>query len=209
MIQKLIFIFSIIVILSVEILFSQTTENDYVILTVEIDKNKDFHGTFVYYWIIPIDSIDNWTNYNLCPVYLHSNFSSDSFEDCCNKKSVDIFTATTKTKYEFEDSFEIFEEECRNLVEKNRQHIQTISKKWNDNYIEKIKIFATPITGTFCYCPTHDAGLRFIDKVEIIYLPKDKLEYIDNFWNTEKSKIVKHFDYSYLNYRNSEYRTYK
>ncbi len=183
--------------------------NSFVVITFEVDRNKDMHGTFVYNWIITVDSIKTGQSLVLYPVYLINNYASNDFQNCCDGKPIDLYTYTTATKFEFTDNYQSFKQQLRELVFKHRKAVQTITKTWNKGYREVTKVYATPIAGEFCQCKAYGRSLNFTAGRDILYLPNQNTSLLETFWGTDKAEMVRYFDYSQFDYRNSEYRTSK
>lgn len=200
-------IFCLIVLLTVSYRgFAQ--QDQFLIITYEIDRNKDMHGTFVYFWTTPIDSVND-NGLDLLPVYIHDFYSSDSYSKCCHGDSIDFIIATTETRYDFNEDYLQQKEYLFDLVDDNRILIQTIKKRWEKGYKETIRVFATPVLGQFCYCQVFGRSLNSTNEREAIYLPNKGFKILNNFWTTEKGSIAKYWDYSRINPENSEYRTPK
>ena len=178
----------------------------YVVLTFEMDRNKDMHGTFVYYWIAEIDTAKQIHELELHPLFLHDFTSRDQVDSCCSGKPSLIFAVTSESTFDFSKDYHNNLEELRKLVKQNRKNIQTIKKSWPNNYKEEIRVYATPITGSLCECKMiDDWSSTYKGKV---FMPKEAFKIDRTFWaRSEKSLFGK--DFSVFEYVNSDYRTNK
>lgn len=199
---------NIIIILVTFLVFnSYGQENsDYVILTFVSETINGRHPARTDHWITKIDSISE-SNYSipLFPTYLNIEYSSDCLEDCCENKNIDLITSTTKTKYDFDEQHEVEQKSLLEIVNENKFLIQKIRLNWAyDEYKRKelIKVYATPINGMFCECGIYGRSLWFADGQKKVLLPNKNFSFINNFWNTDKGKFVKWFDYSKIEPQN-------
>jgi hypothetical protein len=183
---------------------SQEIEKGYIIYSFEINRHQGSHGNFLYYWITPIDLIKKEAAIKLFPVYLDNFYATNDFNDCCSQKSIDIFTATTATKFEISDFYDKQLDTLILIVSKNKKLVQKITKKWTNGAKEDIHIWATPIIGQFCSCGLVGYSVERIDYKGLIFLPKSDFSLFDDFWNQEISKEILFTDYSKFAYRNSE-----
>jgi hypothetical protein len=179
-------------------------ENDYVILTFVSETKGSNHPARTDHWIVKIDSINEVNNsVPLFPTYLNIEYSKNCFDDCCNDEKIDLLTITTSTKYDFNNQHKIEQKSLLNIVNENKILIQKIRIKWT-NYKAKdiIKIYATPIRGTFCECGIYGLSLKFADGQNKVFIPKKGFSLINGFWNTDEGNYVKWFDYSKITPQN-------
>ena len=185
------------------------TEKEFVILTFEMDRNKDSHGTFIYYWVAELEKyekVDEYKNPIIYSVFLHELESSDQLESCCIGKTSDPFTYTTASEFNFPENYVEYLTELRELVKENSQKIQVIKKEWKDGYKEKITVYATAVRGKLCECEF--AGDRYLTTGDRISFPKGNYEIIKNYLTKEK-RILLFKDFSNFDYSNTDYRTGK
>ena len=190
--------------------FTQNTiEKEFTILTFEMSRNKDSHGTFRYYWVAELEKYENVDEYkepNIYSIYLHELGTSDQLESCCLGKISDPYTYTTASKFDFPENHGEYLTELRELVKKNRKKIQVIKKKWQNGYKEKVTVYATTVRGKLCECEF--GGDTYIKTGEKISFPRGNYEIVKNYWTKDK-QILMFKDFSDFNYANTDYRTGK
>ncbi|MCA0133761.1 hypothetical protein [Winogradskyella alexanderae] len=205
--NKILFIFLLLISYSG---FTQNlTEKELVILTFEMDRNKDSHGTFIYYWITELEKYENADEYKEPKIYslfLHELGSSDQLEFCCLGKTSDPYTYTTASEFDFPENHTEYLTELRELVKKNRQKIQVIKKEWKNGYKEKVTVYATAVRGKLCECEF--GGKRYLKKGDRINFPKGNYEILKNYLTKDK-RILLFKDFSDFDYSNTAYRTGK
>lgn len=159
-------------------------------------------GNFLdeYYWLIPIDSINNNYIFKICP--LHVDSTTQIEVDKCATGGVAHFYGLSEgasDKYVNEiDSF-------IKIINKNRKKIQTITLEWYKDKTrrkEKIDVYAIPISGVFCTCfQEYYRGIYKQDEFSgQIYVPFSDFKYNESFWNSQEWNIVKYADYSTVNF---------
>lgn len=182
------------------------TEKEFVILTFEMDRNKDSHGTFIYYWIAELEKyekVDEYKEPKIYSLFLHEFYGSEQLESCCLGKVSYPYTMTTGTKFNFPENYGEYLTELRELVKKNREKIQVIKKEWKDGYKEKVTVYATAIRGKLCECEF--GGDTYLTKGDRISFPKGNYEIIKNYLTKEK-RILLFKDFSDFDYANTDYR---
>ena len=185
------------------------TEKEFVILTFEMDRNKDSHGTFIYYWIAELEKyekVDEYKEPKIYSLFLHEFYGSEQLESCCLGKISYPYTMTTGTEFNFPENYSEYLTELRELVKKNREKIQVIKKEWKDGYKEKVTVYATAVRGKLCECEF--GGNTYLTKGDRISFPKGNYEIIKNYLTKEK-RILLFKDFSDFNYSNTDYRTGK
>ena len=178
--------------------------NAYVVLTFEMDRNKDTHGTFIYYWIAEVDSISQASGLQLKPFFLHEFYTSDQLETCCSGKPSLMFAYTTESKFEYKDGYLEDLESLRKLVKQNRRIIQKIKKSWSNNYKEEVRVYATPINGNLCACEMIDDWSNSYEGN--VFLANDGFKINNAFWSKEMKMLIRE-DFSNFDFVNSDYRT--
>jgi len=184
-------------------------ERDYIFLTFELDRNKDMHGTFLYYWIAELDKYEKVDEYKepvIYSVFLHEFYGNDQLESCCLGKVSYPYKVTTSTTYEFPENYSEYLSELRNLVKNNRKKLQTIRKEWKDNHKETITVYGTVLRGKLCKCDF--GGDRYLTTGVQISFPTGEYEVVEDYWTDDKSEIL-FFDFSEFEYANTDYRTGK
>ena len=200
--NKIIFI-GLILLLVGEIGLSQiSNKKDYVVITFELVQKKP-SGVQNYYWITPIDSIISKSVFNIYPLYM-DEYSNDSFEKCLEGDTVDVFTTTTKTNYNFSKKYLLELDAFKTIVKQNRILIQELKLNWSSKTkeTEKLSIYLTPIKGQFCDCTQRtevwgEADLNFLI---LTFMPVGSFEYDSNFWQTELGEILQISDFSKVDF---------
>jgi len=205
LIKKLIFILLILISFSG---FSQNlTEKEFVILTFEMERNKDAHGTFVYYWVAELEKyekVDEYKEPKIYTIYLHEFYTSDQLDNCCVGKKSNPYIYTTASEYIYPENYSEYLNNLRDLVKDNREKIQVIKKEWKKNHKEKITVYGTAFRGKLCECEF--GGKNFLKDGDQISFPKGKYEIIEDFWTDEK-RILIFKDFADFEYVNTDYRT--
>ena len=135
---------------------------NYVIISFEMSRSKDTKGIQKFYWITPIDSIKK-TDFYLFPLYL-SEYSKDKLERCVKGDTIDVFTQTTATSYNFDKGYEEAVDSSILLLNKRKVKVQTITIEWTKGFKEEVKVYATPVIGKFCNCIQNHA----IDRKSVV-----------------------------------------
>ena len=159
------------------------SDQEYLVVSFEIDRTKDAHDTKKYYWIISKDSLGS-LNATLSPLFL-TGFTNDQFQSCCNGNEVDIYSFKKGDTFDLSDQYLIT---LNGIIEKNKRKIQTVTKNWNNGYKERIDIYVTPVKGQFCMCPMSQKSEEMIGFNGCIFLPKGNFVYDDSFWESAKAK---------------------
>jgi hypothetical protein len=185
--------------------FSQNLiEKEFVILTFEMERNKDSHGTFTYYWVAELEKYEKVNEYKEPKIYslfLNEFYGSEQLESCCLGKTSYPYTMTTETEFKFPENYSAYLSDLRKLVKNNRKKIQVINKKWKDNYKEKVTVYATTVKGKLCVC---EYGGKVILKTgDLISFPKGEYKIIDNYWNENKNILLLK-DFSTFEYENTD-----
>ncbi|SHN37593.1 hypothetical protein [Mucilaginibacter sp. OK098] len=170
----------------------------YVIFTFEIihkeSKVKDY-----YYWITPQDSIAKKNAFEVFPLYTEE-YSKDILNRCKTGNTIDIFTASTATDFNFDDNYKSEVRNLLSLISINKVKIQDFRKRWTKNGDEvNIDVYASPIIGEFCDCLENHENRSYGFK-GLIYLPVTSFNYDKGFWTSKDEKVVRFVDYSYVEY---------
>lgn len=176
-------------------LFAQ--KSNYIIITILKESNSKLDGYGETQWLIPEDSLKNLVfNYSsITPLFI-SDYSYDMIAQCKNNIPVDPFTFTTETSFSFPDSVSQNIEQMNKLISKNKKLIQTIKKKWETGYKEKVKIYATPVIGDFCKCKFENFSKVEFDTTKQIFIGFNKFYQQNQFWNSKSSNELKSIDFS-------------
>jgi hypothetical protein len=203
--------FTIILLLlsSIKAFPQQDNGREFVILTFEMDRNKDSHGTFVYYWIAELEKYEKVDEYKepiIYSIFLHEFYSHNQFDSCCLGKRSYPFDFFQGDNFEFPENYSDYLNGLRKLTKDNRIKIQEIKKIWKDDYKETVTVYGTAVRGQLCICI--NGGQRLINTGDQISFPKGKFEVIPDFWTDEKRILIFH-DFSGMNFVNTDYRTGK
>lgn len=82
----------------------------------------------------------------------------------------------------------------KELIQFNKKRVQTIVKKWNAGFTEKITVSVTPISGNFCFSNIAEYSGNQINYKGIICLPISNFELNIDFFKTKEGKL---FDTGY------------
>jgi hypothetical protein len=170
----------------------------YTIISFEMNRSKDPKGTQKFYWITPTDSIKN-EDFYLYPLIL-DKYSKDNLDMCCERNTIDIFTITTSTSYNFNEGYEAEVNLLFSLMDSKKTMVQKIKMEWDKGYKEDVKVYATPVLGEFCNCiESHKTGNQ-IDFNGLVYIPLSDFSFDYSFWKSEKSKNIKCANYSSVDF---------
>jgi len=191
---------------SIKAFSQQDNVKEFVILTFEMDRNKDSHRTFVYYWIAELEKyekVDEYKEPTIYSVFLHEFYSRNQFDSCCLGKRSYPFDFFQGDNFEFPENYSDYLDELRKLIKNNRIKIQEIKKTWKHDYKETLSVYGTAVRGQLCKCI--NGGQRLIKIGDQISFPKGKFEVIPDFWTNEK-RILIFYDFSAMNFVNTDYR---
>jgi hypothetical protein len=177
-----------------------TQNNKYIVITIIKNNNVKLDGFSHTQWIIPIDSLSELKfNDELIHPLLVQNYSVDNLDDCKKNRPIAPFSYTTRTNLNFSDSASRNKGEILNLIDDKKKPIQVIKKKWSNGYKETIRIYATPVSGEFCFCKAQISTHEYFGDVKYIVLVLGKITYLSKFWSSEKSLFLKSIDFSIKN----------
>lgn len=172
----------------------------YVVFTFEV-AHKEAKVKEYYYWITPQDSIAKKNAFVVFPLYTEE-YSKDILDRCKTGNPIDIFTASTVADFNFDDDYKSQKKNLLSILSINKIKVQNFRKKWSQNGDEIIvNVYATPVTGTFCNCLQSHGKVTYGFK-GVVYLPLISFGYDKSFWSSKNDKIVRHVDYSYVEYSN-------
>lgn len=164
-----------------------------------MDRNKDSHGTSVYYWVAEIDTTEHEMIPEIYSIYLHEFYSSDQYENCCANKEFDPYSYTAASEFDFPKNYSNYLTELKEQIRSNRIKLQVIKKEWKENHKEKIIVYGTALKGKLCECEF--GGRYFLNKGDRISFPKGKYEIVEDYWTNEKALLIykDFFDFHYSN----------
>lgn len=183
--------------------FCQESTAEYVVITYEVDRNKDNHPAKNYYWIVPVDSLMANNNIKKYPLYF-DEFSKDDLKDCRENKDLLLFTLVSKEDFNIDNNIKSDIHNLKGIIKSNRKKVTRVVKKWSNGYKEKITIYATPIKGDFCFSNLSSNDEKMINYKGLVYLPVGSFSLNESFFETAKYKEVKYGDYISTNYINSQ-----
>jgi len=174
-----------------------------------MERNKDSHGTFIYYWVAELEKqekVDEYEEPKLFSFLLHEFYGSDQLESCCLGMVSDPYTMTTGTEFNFPENYSKYLTELRKSIKENRKKIQVIKKEWNDGYKEKVTVYATAVRGRLCECEF--GGNTYLTKGDQVSFPKGNYEIIRDYLTKDK-RILLYKDFSNFDFINTDYRSGK
>ena len=168
--------------------------NFYIVITFQYNRTNDNHPEKDYYWILPVDSIKLVKKFNFFPLYF-DEFSNQDLKECQEQKSVNVFTMYKGEDFVLEKSLSNNINTLKELIQFNKKRVQTIVKKWNAGFTEKITVSVTPISGNFCFSNIAEYSGNQINYKGIICLPISNFELNIDFFKTKEGKLVEEHDY--------------
>ena len=172
------------------------SEKSFVIATIEKKTTSSLHPLEFDYWIVPESKWDESDN-PFMPLYI-DGFSKTDIDECCLNDTLILFNSTAEESFVFSESFEQSVGTLRSLIARERVKVLTVKKKWND-FKEEINVYLTPIKGVFCICELKhrddNSKLGYYGKIAV---PSNNFKINTKFWDTQKSKEIKRFDYTTL-----------
>lgn len=175
---------------------------DYIVVTFETIRKMP-NVTQLHYWITPVDSIVNKKIFNIYPLYTEE-YSYDIYEKCLRGDTVDVFTATDATTFDFSREYLRQIETFQSFVSKKGVLVQSIELNWTNKAKEKerLNIFVTPIKGEFCTCiqVADVRGEPDLDFTSQVFMLADSFSYNNDFWQMELGKIIQVTDFSRVDF---------
>jgi hypothetical protein len=190
--KSLIVLFLVFIVVSFKTVAQQ--RGQYVIMSFEQTHKISQHGTKKYFWIFAKDSIGNYDTMPAC-LFLEG-LSATNVSDCCSGKAMDPFLVFAGTDFRTDSLNVQWSSELTRLIQKNRKEIQTIVKTWNQGQKETIKVYATPVTGVFCFSEFHPIGQDRTGYHGLVSLPFSKFHHDAEFWASSKAKYILTRDFS-------------
>lgn len=187
----------------------QDSLKQFVILTFEMDRNKDSHGRFVYYWIAELEKYEEVNEYKdpiIYSMFLHEFYSRNQLDSCCIGKTAYPFYFFQGDNFDFPQGYSEYLTGLRKLIKDNRVQIQKINKNWKDNYKETVTVYGTAVRGQLCKCI--NGGDSLLKQGDPVSFPKGKFEIIKDYWTDDK-RILLFKDFSQMEFTNTDYRSSK
>jgi hypothetical protein len=171
---------------------------EYVIMSFEQTHKISQHGTKKYFWIFSLDSINS---YNVMPACLFlEGLSADNVSDCCAGKAMDPVLVFAGSDFRTDSLNVRWSSELKTLIKKKRKEIQTIVKDWKDGQKETIRVYATPVSGLFCFSKFHQIGEDRTGYDGLVSLPFSKCDYHGEFWSSSKARYILTRDFSKVSF---------
>lgn len=174
-----------------------------------MDRNKDMHGTFVYYWVAELEEYEKVDEYKepiVYSIFLHEFYSRNQLDSCCLGKTSYPFNYFKGNNFDFPENYSQYLKNLRELVKHNRVKLQVIRKVWKNNYKETVTVYGTAVRGNLCQCQNGlDSYLKAGDRISF---PQGNFEIIEDYWTNDK-QILLYKDFSNFNFMNTAYRSYK
>jgi hypothetical protein len=175
---------------------------DYIVITFETIRKMP-NVTQLSYWIAPVDSIVNKKIFNIYPLYIEE-YSNDIYEKCLRGDTVDVFTTTTATNFDFNNEYLQQIESLQSIVRQKGVLVQKVVLDWKNKAKEKerLNIYVTPIKGEFCTC-IQVADVRSepdLDFMSQVFMLADSVSFNNDFWQMELGKIIQITDFSRVDF---------
>jgi len=181
----------------------QDSLKQFVVLTFEIDRNKDSHGKSIYYWIAELEKyekVDEYKEPTIYSLFLDEFYSRNQLDSCCLGRTVYPFDFFQGDNFEFPKDYSEYLNGLRKTIKDNRVLIQRIKKNWKDNYKETVIVYGTAVRGQLCRCI--NGGNRIIEPGHQVSFPKGQFQVLQDFWTKDKG-ILMFKDFSNLQFENT------
>ena len=176
--------------------------NSFIIVTFKFERKGDLHSTKEYFWITETESINSIEDLILFPLYF-DEFSKEDLNECMGQRDVNIFTMYNGENFVLEKELIDNINTLKEFVQTKNIKVQSISKKWENNKLkEKVTVYITPVLGIFCSSNIAEYSSKEINYKGFIYIPLSNFAPNPNFFNTQKWKLIKNFDFSIFKFKN-------
>ena len=171
------------------------SNNDFAVITIETQSKKGNHKNQIDYWLVSLDLYVKPSENAFFPLYL-TGFSVTDFNECCNDKNLTLFNVSTEESFEYDKSFIDSQKLLISMIKDNRKKIQGVKKDWTSGDKQRINIYITPVSGTFCFCKiSNGSKIGYNDEIA---MPVSSFEYNPSFWKSDIYKGVRKYDFSTL-----------
>lgn len=163
----------------------------FVVLTFEVDRNKDSHGKSTYYWIAELEKYEKVDEYKepiIYSLFLDEFFSRNQLDSCCSGRTVYPFDFFQGDNFEFPKDYGEYLRSLRKTIKNNRVLIQKISKNWKDNYKETVVVYGTAVRGQVCKCI--NGGNRILKPGDQVSFPSGQFQIVDDYWTKDKGILI-------------------
>lgn len=191
-------LYTVLILIVFVVSLSAQNKSKYAILTIEKKSSSKLHKNQVDYWIVDIESWKNSDKKAVSPLYI-SGFSATDYNECCTNENLILFNVTVKESFDYKEGLLESQSKLKEIIANYRKKIQTVKKKWTIGKTERIKVYLTPIVGSFCFCKlTHKDDDSKIGYQGQAAIPVSNFIYDDSFWKSELSEGIQKYDYSSL-----------
>lgn len=164
--------------------------SDFTIISFKYENSAGKETT---HWIIENDSIGEHTKLNLKQVILKVDYSKTVLKRCCSETKIN----SIKESQNFLDNLEFTSEEMLKLLKRKRTFLQEVKHKYGTGLKTNLKVYATPIIGSFCNCLASDQQpLGIIINYVPTYLPKAMFTFDKSFKKSNQWKRLRYYDFS-------------
>ena len=172
----------------------QIMQKQFVIITFEDQYKISQHSKKSYYWIVPVDSVKA-DDFKLSRLVLNG-YSKQVLESSRLGQKVYPYEVTTASSYDFSKAY--FEQLSllESIVYQNRRKVQQVNKVWISGQKETIRIYATPVMGSFCFTKLDNYGVLISAYTGNIYFPYSGFSCNQAFWKSQFAKNIINQDYS-------------
>lgn len=185
-------------------------QNYVVIIFEQTVKNKKAEVR-EYYWIIPIDTLDQIKELP-AKIPLYPLYFNDSTENCyrrCVEGKEVFYLENNGPECE---SNNMFIRNFLKLIKDHRIQLETIEIGWKNRsekklYLEetnekgrKISVFCTPVSGVFANCPQCADKSLHGEYFSKVFLPVSDMSYFPDFWETNHFNLLSRTNFMFLDY---------
>ena len=179
---------------------SQINRGNYIIVTFESKYERSLHNETTFYWIISEDSLKAGLSGDKLAHLFIEGFSSNNLNSCCQGKEFDPFVLTTNTSFTFDSIYFESIDKLKALLFKERKMLQRTIITWSSGQVKEISIYATAVTGEFCFSNFDKIGYMRYGYSGKVSIPVSSFDSKNDFWKSERAKFVLNSDFSKFRY---------
>lgn len=194
--NKICVLFSLVTIYCFPLAAQKIDLNKYVVISVDLKYSNGFEGIKTYYWIVPIDSVKS-PEFDFYPLFL-TGVSKNNLDRCCAGKEIDPYVMTNEDSIQdLGDAYNKEFEQLHGYLQNHRKRLLRITKNWVlADKKEVITFYATALNGVFCSSQYSKTGIQRWGYSGKVYVPVSSFSIIDDFWQSEKAKLILQEDLS-------------